>query len=90
MRLRYSAIEPFLHNPVETQMQVFNNLIGSAQFTEFGKAHNFETINNNMVEQLQVLRTAAASGDAAAFATAYGQTGQTCGTCHRPYRQRTS
>jgi cytochrome c556 len=51
---------------------------------------NFETINNNLVEQLQVLRTAAASGDAAAFATAYGQTGQTCGTCHRPYRQRTS
>lgn len=51
---------------------------------------NFETINNNMVNQLQALRTAAASGDSAAFATAYGQTGQTCGTCHRPYRQRTS
>jgi cytochrome c556 len=47
---------------------------------------NFETVANNMVNQLQVLRTAAASGDAAAFATAYGQTGQTCGTCHRPYR----
>lgn len=51
---------------------------------------NFETINNNMLNQLQVLRTAAASGDAAAFGSAYGQTGQTCGTCHRPYRQRTS
>ena len=51
---------------------------------------NFETINTNMVNQLQALRTAAASGDAAAFAAAYGQTGQTCGTCHRPYRQRTS
>jgi cytochrome c556 len=51
---------------------------------------NFETINNNMVNQLQALRTAAASGDPAAFAAAYGQTGQTCGTCHRPYRQRTS
>ena len=50
---------------------------------------NFETINNNMVSQLQALRTAA-SGDAAAFAAAYGQTGQTCGTCHRPYRQRIS
>ena len=47
---------------------------------------NFETVNNNMVNQLQALRTVAASGDAAAFATAYGQTGQTCGTCHRPYR----
>ena len=51
---------------------------------------NFETVNNNMLNQLQVLRTAAASGDPAAFAAAYGQTGQTCGTCHRPYRQRTS
>lgn len=51
---------------------------------------NFETINNTMVNQLQALRTAAASGDSAAFAAAYGQTGQTCGTCHRPYRQRTS
>ncbi len=47
---------------------------------------NFDTVANNMVNQLQVLRTAAASGDAGAFATAYGQTGQTCGTCHRPYR----
>ena len=46
----------------------------------------FDTVANNMVNQLQVLRTAAASGDAGAFATAYGQTGQTCGTCHRPYR----
>ncbi len=26
------------------------------------------------------------SGDAGAFAAAYGQTGQACGTCHRPYR----
>ncbi len=47
---------------------------------------NFDTIANNMVNQLQVLRAAAASGDTAAFASAYGQTGQTCGTCHRPYR----
>ena len=47
---------------------------------------NFDTVANNMVNQLQVLRTAAASGDAGAFATAYGQTGQTCGTCHRHYR----
>jgi cytochrome c556 len=47
---------------------------------------NFDTVATNMVNQLQVLRTAAASGDAGAFATAYGQTGQTCGTCHRPYR----
>jgi cytochrome c556 len=47
---------------------------------------NFDRVGDNMVTQLQVLRAAAASGDAGAFATAYGQTGQTCGTCHRPYR----
>lgn len=51
---------------------------------------NFETVNTNMLNQLQVLRAAAASGDPAAFGTAYGQTGQTCGTCHRPYRMRAS
>ena len=56
----------------------------------FAERANFETINTNMVNQLQVLRAAAASGDAAAFGTAYGQTGQTCGTCHRPYRMRAS
>ena len=49
----------------------------------------FETINGNMVYQLQSLRAVAASGDQAAFATAYAQTGQTCGTCHRPYRAPT-
>jgi cytochrome c556 len=47
---------------------------------------NFETVNNNMVNQLQVLRAAAAAGDTGGFASAYGQTGQTCGSCHRPYR----
>lgn len=52
----------------------------------FAERANFETVNGNMVNQLQALRTAAASGDPAAFATAYAQTGQTCGTCHRPYR----
>ncbi len=51
---------------------------------------NFERVNANMINQLQNLRAGAASGDPAAFAAAYGQTGQTCGTCHRPYRQRTS
>ena len=61
-----------------------------AQPALWNERANFETINNNMVNQLTALRTAAASGDAAAFAAAYGQTGQTCGTCHRPYRQRTS
>lgn len=45
MKLRLSAIDNFMHNPVDTQQQVFNNLIGSAQFTEYGKKYNFDKIN---------------------------------------------
>lgn len=45
MRLRQSAIDNFMLNPVDTQQQVFNNLIGSAQFTEYGKKYGFDTIN---------------------------------------------
>ncbi len=45
-RLRSSAIDNFVLNPIDTQRQVFNDLIGSAQFTDFGKAHDFENINN--------------------------------------------
>lgn len=46
MRLRQSAIDNFMLNPHETQLQVFNDLIGSAQFTEYGKQHDFDKINN--------------------------------------------
>lgn len=46
----------------------------------------FEQVNANMITQLGVLRAAAASGDVAATTAAFGQTGATCGTCHRPYR----
>lgn len=46
----------------------------------------FEQVNANMITQLTALRTAAASGDAAATTAAFNQTGATCGTCHRPYR----
>lgn len=42
IRLRQSAIDNFMLNPVDTQLQVFNRLIGSGQFTEYGKAFNFE------------------------------------------------
>ncbi len=45
MRLRASMIDNFMLNPHGTQQQVFNNLVGSAQFTEFGKKHGFEKIN---------------------------------------------
>ncbi len=46
IKLRQSAIDNFMHNPIDTQLQVFNHLIGSAQFTEYGKKYNFEHINN--------------------------------------------
>ncbi len=44
--MRQSAIDNFMHNPIDTQQQVFNDLIGSAQFTEYGKKYRFEEINN--------------------------------------------
>lgn len=45
MKLRQSAINNFMLNPADTQRQVFNALIGSAQFTEYGKKYNFEKID---------------------------------------------
>lgn len=49
----------------------------------------FEAANTALLGQLQVLRTAAAAGDAAAFQTAWRATGpQFCGGCHRPFRAR--
>ncbi len=46
MKLRQSAIDNFVLNPIDTQQQVFNELIGSAQFTEYGKKYDFENIND--------------------------------------------
>lgn len=45
MKLRQSAIDNFVLNPIDTQQQVFNDLIGSAQFTEYGKKFDFDKIN---------------------------------------------
>lgn len=33
-------------NPIDTQKKVFNDLISSAQFTEYGKKYNFQHINS--------------------------------------------
>ncbi len=49
----------------------------------------FEQANANIVTRLRALRAAADAGDAAAFATAFQQTGAACGSCHRTYRQPT-
>ena len=46
IKLRQSAIDNFMHNPIDTQQQVFNHLIGSAQFTEYGKKYNFARLNS--------------------------------------------
>ncbi len=45
MLLRNSAIDNFMLNPIDTQKQVFNHIVGSAQFTEYGKKYGFEHIN---------------------------------------------
>jgi len=44
MKLRLPGIDNFVHNPVDTQVQVFNHLVGSAEYTEFGKAHDFRRL----------------------------------------------
>ncbi len=46
LKLRNNAISNFMLNPIDTQKQVFNKLIGSAQFTEYGKKHDFEKVNS--------------------------------------------
>jgi hypothetical protein len=46
LKLRTSVIDNFMHNPIDTQKRVFNDLIGSAQFTEYGKKYEFQSINS--------------------------------------------
>ena len=49
----------------------------------------FEQVNTALLGQLNALKAAASSGNGAAFAEAYAQTGpQFCGGCHRPFRAR--
>lgn len=54
IKLRQSAIDNFMLNPIDTQQQVFNKLIGSAQFTEYGKKYHFERIDSIADFQKQV------------------------------------
>lgn len=44
-KLRSSVIDNFMLNPIDTQKQVFNHIIGSGQFTEYGKKYDFDKIN---------------------------------------------
>jgi len=42
----YKKIQKWANNPIETQQNVFENLIANATETEFGKDHDFISINN--------------------------------------------
>ncbi len=44
-KLRQSAIENFMHNPLSAQQRVFNEVIAGAQHSKFGKEYNFNNIN---------------------------------------------
>src|SRR4051812_38216090 len=46
MRLRESAIENFMHSPVDTQLKEFHSLISAAQFTEWGKKYDYHALNS--------------------------------------------
>ncbi|HLU17293.1 MAG TPA: GH3 auxin-responsive promoter family protein [Edaphocola sp.] len=46
MKLRLNAVDNFMLNPIDTQKTVFNALIGSARFTEFGKQYNFDNLSS--------------------------------------------
>jgi hypothetical protein len=43
-RLRLARIERFMEFPLETQEQVFHDLLSQAQYTEFGKKYRFDKI----------------------------------------------
>ncbi len=44
-KLRQSAIENFVHNPISTQVKVFNHIVAGAQHSKFGKFYDFKSIN---------------------------------------------
>jgi len=54
LKLRQSVIDNFMLNPIDSQRQVFHDLIGSAQFTEYGKKYGFDQINSIADFQRQV------------------------------------
>ncbi|WP_452598489.1 GH3 auxin-responsive promoter family protein [Pontimicrobium sp. MEBiC01747] len=52
----YKSIQKWANNPIETQENVFKNLIKEASHTNFGKDHNFKTIktHEDFVKQVPV------------------------------------
>ena len=45
-KIIYRKTQKWVQNPIETQQKVFQNLIASADFTQFGKDHNFSKIKS--------------------------------------------
>jgi GH3 auxin-responsive promoter len=45
-RLRFWKIESWTNTPIDTQREVFQDIITHGQYTQFGKKHNFESIHN--------------------------------------------
>jgi hypothetical protein len=43
----YKKVQKWANNPIETQKEVFQDLISQASGTEFGKDHDFISINNH-------------------------------------------
>ena len=43
----YKKVQKWANNPIETQNKVFQNLISEATSTQFGKDHDFVSINNH-------------------------------------------
>ena len=42
----HNKTQKWVQNPIETQQKVFQNLIASADVTQFGKDHNFKEIKS--------------------------------------------
>lgn len=53
LKLRSGVIDNFMLNPIDTQKQVFHDLISSAQFTEYGKKYDFQHLNS--VKEFQAI-----------------------------------
>lgn len=45
-RMRMWRIEAWMHNPVAAQREVLQHLVTAAQYTEFGKKHDFSSLFN--------------------------------------------
>lgn len=60
-----------------------------ARPTVWTERAGFETANANLLRHLGELRATVVAGDAAGFSNSFGTVGrESCGGCHRNYRQR--